>query len=124
MNTRNVKRNLKKNTKETIQKSRNWKLKKIWTVLWLEKVIILQFTKKLTLYRCRQSKEEIENGELERTDGIGNMFLRGFGLLKEQTDELGKKIWHKKRGKTFNFEEIWIIYLKYKQQKILDWLKN
>ena len=37
-------------------------------------------------------KKEIENRELDCTDGVANQFLRGFDLLKEEIKEFGEKL--------------------------------
>ena len=118
MDSGNVKKKIQKNTeKKTIQKSKNWKPKKVWTILWIEKVIILQWQKMVTpcMYfklmvfdqisnvshlECREIVEKaIENWELECTDCTENRFLKDFDLLKEKTEEPGRKLGKENREK-------------------------
>ena len=69
-------------------------------------------------------EKEIQIEEMDHSDNVANIFLRGFDLLKEEIEEFGQKAWHQKQQTTFSFKEKWTIYLSYNQQEILDWQKN
>ena len=52
-------------------------------------------------------EQEIQNEELDCTDGVANTFLRDCDLLKEDIEELGKKLGIKNDE---HLDKNWTIY--------------
>ena len=57
-------------------------------------------------------EQEIQNDALDCTDGVANTFLRGCDLLKEDMEELGKKLGIKNDER---LDKNWTIYFDYNQ---------
>ena len=64
------------------------------------KLIVFDQMAYVSHLECREIVEkEIENWELEYTDCIENKFLKDFHLLKEKTEEPGRKLGKENREK-------------------------
>ena len=125
--TRCMERNCNENTQEMIEKSKSWKPKRVWTILWPEKLIISQFTKnlvgqefKLKFFdwildicqsKCNEAvQKDIEDGGLDCTSGIANKILKSFDLFKEGIEKFEGKLGISNLKQHLILRKIWTIY--------------